>query len=66
MNDPARKVDWGGDVSKKHVTSLPAGTYWLVYFWDSRTMFESQIGKTVTHAIQIRIEPCIEAEPSYK
>lgn len=70
MNDPARKVDWGGEVSKKHITSLPAGVYWLVYCWDSRTLYESQAtadrDKIVTHAIQIRIEPCIEAKESYK
>ncbi len=60
MNEDARAVDWG-EVSKKHITSLPVGTYWLVYCWDSSTLYKTQRedGKTVTHAIQIKITPCI-------
>jgi len=67
MNEAGRAVDWGGEVSKKHLTSLPVGTYWLVYCWDSSTLYKTQRedGKTVTHAIQIRIEPCIEVKETY-
>lgn len=61
MNSADRAIDWG-EVSNKHLASLPAGVYWLVYCLDSTTIYN---GSGVTHAIQIRIDPCIEAAPSY-
>lgn len=61
MNSDERSIEWG-EVSNKHLASLPAGVYWLVYCADSGTIYD---GTGVTHSIQIKIEPCIEAEPSY-
>ena len=61
MNSDERAIEWG-EVSNKHLSSLPAGIYWLVYCADSGTIYN---GTGVTHSIQIKIEPCIEAKPSY-
>ena len=61
MNSAERAIDWG-EVSNKHLASLPAGVYWLVYCLDSTSIYS---GTGVTHAIQIKIDPCIEAASSY-
>lgn len=61
MKSNDRAIEWG-EVSNKHLASLPAGTYWLVYCADSGTIYN---GTGVTHSIQIKIEPCIEAKESY-